>query len=153
MQASTSDRTFHTAPLPCTHYRHSSHIVVGSSSCRPRCTSTSNRRHASQRRLVFVASLPAMQLVDGALKDQQCTDLLKAAVHDFKLDNYLTREQMQERMRMRPVQRRRQQSGIVVTYRGVQLWQLAATEGAARLRCEQDLEQGGGCHGLRPWLG
>jgi hypothetical protein len=33
---------------------------------------------------------------------------------------------MQERMRMRPVQRRLQQAGIVATYRGVQLWQLAA---------------------------
>jgi hypothetical protein len=80
---------------------------------------------------VFVAILPTMQLVDGALKGLQCRDLLKAAGYDFKLDDYLTREQLQERIRMRPVQRRLQQSGIVATYRGAQLWQLAAPEGAA----------------------
>jgi hypothetical protein len=59
-------------------------------------------------------------LLDGALKGHQCRDLLKAAGYDFKLDDYLTREQMQERMRKSNVQRRLQHSGIVATYRGMQ---------------------------------
>jgi hypothetical protein len=63
-------------------------------------------------------------VVDGALNGLQCRDLLKAAGYYFRLDDYLTRERMQERIRMRPVQRRLQHSGIVATYRGAQLWQL-----------------------------
>jgi hypothetical protein len=84
------------------------------------------------RRLVLVKTLRTMQLVDGALpQGQQCRDMLKAAGYDFKLDDYLVmREQMQERMCMRLVQRLHQR-GIVATYRDVQLWQPAAPEGAA----------------------
>ena len=72
-----------------------------------------------------------MQLVDGALKGRQCRELLQDGGYDFKLDDYLTREEMQQRMRMRPTQRRLQQNAVIAAWRGVELWQLAAPEGAA----------------------
>jgi hypothetical protein len=98
------------------------------------------------RRLVFVATLPTMQLVDGALKGLQCRDLLKARPPATTSSWTTTsrREQMQERIRMRPVQRRLQQSGIIATYRGAQLWQSGGT-GRGCHRSEEDLGQGGGC--------
>jgi hypothetical protein len=102
----------------------------------------------------FVATLPTMQLVDGALKGLQCRDLLKAAGYDFnKLDDYLTREQMQERIRMRPVQRRLQQSGIVATYRGAQLWGSWRHRGGLPPERGRPVEQGGGCGQLWPAAG
>jgi hypothetical protein len=59
-----------------------------------------------------VVTLPTMQSVDGALNSGPAVQgpALKAAGYDFKMDDYLTREEMQERMRMRPVQRRLQQA-------------------------------------------
>jgi hypothetical protein len=62
-----------------------------------------------------------IQLVDGALKGLQCRDLLKAAACYFKLGDYHEGAHAGAHA---------QQSGIVATYRGVQLWQLAAPEGA-----------------------
>jgi hypothetical protein len=54
---------------------------------------------------------------------------------------------MQERIRVRPVQRRLQQSGFVATYRGAQLWQLAAPEGAAPGARKTRGRVAGGCGG------
>jgi hypothetical protein len=95
-----------------------------------------------------VVTLPTMQLVDGALKGQQCRDRLKAAGYDFKLDDYLTREEMQERMRMRPVQRRLQQAG----HRRDVPWRAAVAAdgtGGGCPWCQQGMGEGGrGAHRL-----
>ena len=97
----------------------------------PGAASASTATTTPSRRLVFVVDLPTMQLVDGALKGRQCRELLQDGGYDFKLDDYLTREEMQQRMRMRPTQRRLQQNAVIAAWRGVELWQLAAPEGAA----------------------
>jgi hypothetical protein len=96
----------------------------------PPTASATTASSTPPRKLLFVVTLATRQLVDKALKNRRCRELLKGS-HDFKLDDYLTREQLQQRMLMRPTQQRLQQLGVVAAWRGVELWQLVAPLGAA----------------------
>jgi hypothetical protein len=93
---------------------------------------TSNASNMPPRRWLFVVTLATSQLVDMALKSRQCRELLKGS-HDLQVDDYLTREQLQQRKTMRPAQERLQQQGVVAAWRGVELWKLVAPEGSATL--------------------
>jgi hypothetical protein len=79
---------------------------------------------------MFVVTLASRQLVDKVLKGVQCRGMLKNGFK-MKVDDYLTREQLGQRMFMRPTQQRLQDQGVVAAFRGVHLYQLVAREGAA----------------------
>jgi hypothetical protein len=80
---------------------------------------------------LFVVTLASRHLVVLALKGVECRRMLKVAFN-MKIDDYLTREQLRQRMFMRPTQQRLQDQGVVATFRGVDLYQLVPPPGASR---------------------
>jgi hypothetical protein len=87
-----------------------------------------------------VVSKPIVQLVHGALKAPavQVPAALGCATINFKLDDHLRWDQMQQHLHMCPMQRRLQHM----------FWRGAMALQGGCLCCKQDLGQGGDSHGL-----